>query len=170
MRIGTGKGTEEKEIDINIKKGKITSTNEYKYLGNWMNEEGTIERQIKEIERKIIEFSELEDKIDLPLKTYSSGMIARLAFSSAIFQQPDILLLDEIFAAGDAGFIEKSHKIMKAKWNEVQIAIFVAHSIDEIATLCNKCFIMQKGEIIASGETDEMIEKYQHEILHLEGK
>jgi ABC-type polysaccharide/polyol phosphate transport system ATPase subunit len=131
---------------------------------------GKLSEYSQEIEQKIIEFSELEDKIDLPLKTYSSGMVARLAFSSAIFQQPDILLLDEIFAAGDAGFIEKSYKIMKAKWNEVQIAIFVAHSIDEIATLCNKCFIMQKGEIIASGETDKMIKKYQQEILHLEGK
>ena len=94
----------------------------------------------------------------------------RVAFSSAIFQQPDILLLDEIFAAGDAGFIEKSYKVMKEKWNEVQIAIFVAHAIDEIANLCNKCFIMQKGEIIAAGKTDKMIKKYQEEILHLEEK
>lgn len=131
---------------------------------------GKLAEYSEEVEKKIIEFSELEDKIDLPLKTYSSGMVSRLAFSSAIFQQPDILLLDEIFAAGDAGFIEKSYKVMKEKWNEVQIAIFVAHAIDEIANLCNKCFIMQKGEIIAAGETDEMIKKYQEEILHLEGK
>jgi len=123
----------------------------------------------KEIEKQIIEFSELEDKIDLPLKTYSSGMVSRLAFSSAIFQQPDILLLDEIFAAGDAGFIEKSQALMKKKWHEVQISIFVSHSIKEIATLCTKCFIMHHGEIIASGETDKIIEKYQRQILHLGG-
>ena len=130
---------------------------------------GKLAEYSKEIEKKIIEFSELEEKIDLPLKTYSSGMVIRLAFSSAIFQQPDILLLDEIFAAGDAGFIEKSHKMMKKKWNEVQIAIFVTHSINEIADLCNKCFIMHDGGIIASGDTDKMIDKYQKKILHLEG-
>jgi len=130
---------------------------------------GKLSEYSKEIEKKIIEFSELEEKIDLPLKTYSSGMVSRLAFSSAIFQQPDILLLDEIFAAGDAGFIEKSYKIMKQKWNEVQIAIFVSHSINEIIELCNKCFIMHHGEIIASGETNEMVKKYQKEILHLGG-
>lgn len=95
-------------------------------------------------------------------------MVSRLAFSSAIFQQPDILLLDEIFSAGDAGFVEKSYKIMKKKWNEVQIAIFVSHSIEEIANLCNKCFIMQNGNIIASGNTQAIINQYQKEVLHLD--
>ena len=121
------------------------------------------------VEEEIIEFAELGEKIDLPLKTYSSGMRIRLAFSSVIFQQPDILLLDEVFATGDAGFIDKSYKMMKKKWNEVPIAIFVSHSADEIADLCNKCFIMHNGEIISFGDTDKMISKYQKEILHLKG-
>ncbi|MDC0864469.1 ATP-binding cassette domain-containing protein [Rickettsiaceae bacterium] len=128
---------------------------------------GKLAEYSKDVEEKIIDFAELDEKIDLPLKTYSSGMRIRLAFASVIFQQPDILLLDEVFATGDAGFIEKSRMMMKKKWDEVPIAIFVSHSAKEISDLCNKCFIMDKGELIDAGSTDKMIDKYQKEILHL---
>lgn len=120
------------------------------------------------VEEKIIAFSEIGDKIDLPLKTYSSGMVARLAFASAIFQDPDILLLDEIFATGDAGFIEKSCQLLKQKVNSVSIAIMVSHNLNEVMDVCNRCVLMHKGRILGSGPLNEMYERYQRDILHLE--
>lgn len=129
---------------------------------------GKLREYSPEIEEKIIVFSELGDKIDLPLKTYSSGMVARLAFASAIFQDPDILLLDEIFATGDAGFIEKSRHLLKAKVSSVSIAIMVNHNFEEIMDVCNRCVLMHRGRILASGTPADMYEQYQRDILHLE--
>lgn len=117
-----------------------------------------------DVEREIIEFSELGDKIDLPLKTYSSGMRARLAFASAIFQQPDILLLDEIFATGDVAFIEKSRAMMMKRVSEVSIAIMVNHSIREIMEMCNRGIVMHHGRIVAEGTMRDMAELYNREI------
>jgi lipopolysaccharide transport system ATP-binding protein len=119
----------------------------------------------KAIEEQIIAFAELGDKIDLPLKTYSSGMAARLAFASAIFQRPDILLLDEIFAAGDAVSVEKSTSYMKKKWEEAAISIIVSHGTDDIEKLCNRCIIMQRGTLVADGTPSEIIADY-HRMTH----
>lgn len=129
---------------------------------------GKLREYSQAMEDRIIEFSEIGDKIDLPLKTYSSGMVARLAFSSAIFQDPDILLLDEIFATGDAGFIDKSYNLLKAKVNSVSIAIMVSHNLNEIMDVCNRCILMHRGRIVASGPLREMHEQYRRDILHLE--
>lgn len=123
-----------------------------------------------EIEQKVVEFSELGEKIDLPLKTYSSGMQARLAFSSAIFQDPDVLLLDEIFATGDAGFIEKSKKLLREKVSNVSIAIMVNHSPNEFTDLCNQYVLMDKGKIINMGKRKEILHQYYTDILHISDK
>lgn len=117
------------------------------------------------LEQKIIEFSELREKIDQPLKNYSSGMAARLAFSSTIFQKFDILLLDEIFAAGDEGFIEKSQNHMLKQWKKASIAITVSHDIKQIEELCTRCIMMRHGKIVADGKTDDIIKTYHKEIL-----
>ncbi len=128
---------------------------------------GKLRSYSKEIEQRIIEFSELGDKIELPLKTYSSGMTARLAFSSAVFQDPDILLMDEIFAAGDAGFIKKSQDIMRKKVDNVSIAIMVNHAPDEFIDLCNRFVLMNKGRIINEGTRKEILHQYYTDILHI---
>lgn len=120
-----------------------------------------------ELEEQIIAFSELGDRIELPLKTYSSGMSARLAFASVIFQDPDILLLDEIFATGDTGFIKKSREILKDKVNKVSIALMVNHGVEEIMGLCNRFVLMDKGRIIADGAPDEVLKMYDDKVLHL---
>jgi lipopolysaccharide transport system ATP-binding protein len=117
------------------------------------------------LEEKIIEFSELGEKIDLPLKTYSSGMTARLAFSSAIFQEPDILICDEILAAGDAGFIDKSRQAIIRMIDKVAITIIVNHSIEEIIPLCNRFILMDHGTIIMEGSPSEVAARYYHDIL-----
>jgi len=122
---------------------------------------GRLREYNDDIERKIIEFAELGDKIDLPLKTYSTGMASRLAFASAIFQHPDILLLDEIFAAGDASFVEKSTTYMKKKWEEAAISIIVSHGPGDIEKLCNRCIILQQGRLVADGQPGDVIAEYQ---------
>jgi lipopolysaccharide transport system ATP-binding protein len=121
---------------------------------------GKLKDYNKDVEEQIIEFAELKDKIDFPLKTYSSGMQTRLAFSSAIFQEPEILLLDEIFAAGDAHFKVKSAKFMEKKWEQASISLIVSHSTDEVTRLCNRCILMHKGRLIADGTPQEVEKEY----------
>lgn len=118
-------------------------------------------------EERVIAFSELGEKIDLPLKTYSSGMVARLAFSSAIFQDPDILLLDEIFATGDAGFVEKARHTLREKVDKVSITIMVSHASNEFTDLCNRFILMHEGRILQEGPRDEILARYHRDILHL---
>jgi lipopolysaccharide transport system ATP-binding protein len=128
---------------------------------------GKLKDYSREMEEKIIEFTELGDKIDLPLKTYSSGMRGRLAFGSAIFQDPDILLIDEIFSTGDAGFVEKSRDILREKVSSVSIAIMVNHSLREIMELCNRGVVIHQGRVVAEGTMRDMSEYYNKEILHM---
>lgn len=128
---------------------------------------GKLKEYNRAVEEEIIEFAELGDKIDLPLKTYSSGMVARLAFSSAIFQNPDILLMDEVFATGDASFVEKSRAMMLKRVSEVSIAIMVNHGLSEIVQLCNRAIVMDHGKILAEGQPREMSEFYMKEVLHM---
>ena len=128
---------------------------------------GKLHEYSKEAEGRIIEFSGLSEKIDLPLKTYSSGMLARLAFSSAIFQHPDILLLDEIFAAGDAGFIEKARGILREKVDSVASTIMVSHDNNEFTDLCNRFVLMHEGRIIAEGARDDILDRYRRDVLHI---
>lgn len=114
----------------------------------------------KELEQHIIDFSELGDKIDLPVKTYSSGMLSRLAFSTSVFQDADILLLDEVFAAGDHKFVEKSLNFMKERINKVPITILVSHQDAIIREHCNRCILMKAGQIIMDGSTAEVLDLY----------
>ena len=127
---------------------------------------GKLHSYSKATEEEIIAFSELGEKIDQPLKTYSSGMRARLAFSSAIFQNPDILLIDEIFAAGDEAFIEKSRAILRKKVDDVSIAVMVNHNLQEIMDLCNRAVVVHQGRIVANGSIHDMADYYHKEILH----
>lgn len=119
----------------------------------------------KKLEKEIIEFSELGDKIHLPLKTYSSGMQARLAFSCTVFQNPDILLLDEVLSVGDKGFVQKSSKLIKENFRNAPISIIVHHSIDAVKDLCNRFVLIDKGRIIAEGSCEDILYKYEKEIL-----
>lgn len=115
----------------------------------------------KKLEQEIIEFAELEDKIDLPVKSYSSGMISRLAFSISTIQQPDILLLDEVFAAGDTHFLKKAIKRMEGKFFSSSISILVSHQHDLIERVCNRCILLDKGSIIEDGEPKEILKIYE---------
>lgn len=129
---------------------------------------GRLKDYSTEMEEKIIEFSELGEKIDLPLKSYSSGMLSRLAFSAAIFQHPDILLLDEIFATGDEGFIQKSTQAIRAKVDNAAITIMISHNHQEMLDICNRFVLMHKGRLINEGSGKEIMHQYEHDILHLD--
>lgn len=122
---------------------------------------GRISNYSKEVEEQIIDFIELGEKIDFPLKHYSSGMIARLAFAVSVFQKPDILLLDEVLATGDAYFLKKSYNLMQKKIEEVSITFIVQHSSDTIKKLCNKCMLLKNGKLLAFGDTDPIIKIYE---------
>lgn len=116
-----------------------------------------------ELEEEIIEFSELGEKIDWPVKTYSSGMLSRLTFSVNLYQKPDILLLDEIFAAGDNHFVHKSVKVMKDKFLSTPISILVSHQEELVKEICNKVFLLKNGSIIESGTPEEIFKIYNRD-------
>lgn len=110
---------------------------------------------------EILAFSELGDFIDMPLKTYSSGMQARLAFSVATMVKPEILILDEVLSVGDAAFQEKS----KARMNELMgggtTVLLVSHNIGQIETMCNRVVWLDKGKVRMVGDTKEVVAAYK---------
>ena len=110
---------------------------------------------------EIVEFSELKDFIDVPIKNYSSGMKARLGFSIATLVSPDILILDEVLSVGDAKFRKKSEKKVLSMFDKGVTVLFVSHSLAQVQRLCNKAMILEKGKLIAYGDIDTISEQYQ---------
>jgi len=115
-----------------------------------------IEAHVKDI----IEFSELGEFIFQPVKNYSSGMMARLGFSIAVFLKRDIMLIDEVLGVGDFKFREKSQKKMQEIIHSGQTIIIVSHNLESIKKYANKCIWINKGELMVEGETEEVLEKY----------
>ena len=113
---------------------------------------------------EIVEFSELEKFIDVPLKNYSSGMKARLGFSIATAVEPEILILDEVLSVGDAKFRKKSLKKVQSMFDNNATVLFVSHNIEQVKSVCNKAILLEKGEIIASGYVDEVCAIYESKI------
>jgi len=125
-------------------------------------------KQMKQFESEIVAFSELGDMIDLPIKYYSSGMHGRLAFSIGAAVDPEILLMDEIFAAGDAHFVQKAMARLMEILNNSQIVLLVSHNLEQIKELCSKVMVLHKGVIVNEGEPKEMVDFYLNEIVHPE--
>jgi lipopolysaccharide transport system ATP-binding protein len=111
---------------------------------------------------EIAAFSGLGEHLKRPLKYYSSGMFLRLAFSISTAISPEILLLDEVVAAGDAGFIEKANLRMREMVDQVNILVFVSHSMAQIKAFCNRCIWMAGGRIIFQGDVDQVIFAYEN--------
>lgn len=109
---------------------------------------------------EIVEFSELGDFIGTPIRNYSSGMLARLAFSIATVVQPEILIVDEILAVGDAAFQEKSRKRMLELMGGGTTVLFVSHSIEQIRELCQKVVWLEQGRVRMEGEAGEVCNVY----------
>lgn len=109
---------------------------------------------------EIVEFSELGRFIDVPLKNYSSGMRARLGFSIATVVNPDILILDEVLSVGDAKFRKKSEARMMEMFDRGVTVLFVSHSLEQVKRLCDKAMILQRGQMIAFGDTEQVAQYY----------
>lgn len=121
---------------------------------------GISNRKVRSNLDNIFEFAELQSFRNMKLKNYSSGMYVRLAFSTAIYAQPDILLIDEVLAVGDQAFQKKcTEKIQEYKANGRTI-ILVTHSMDSVKNICNKCILLTSGRITSIGDTNKVIEKY----------
>jgi ABC-2 type transport system ATP-binding protein len=119
---------------------------------------------INEKYKEIVEFSELGEFIDVPIKNYSSGMKARLGFSIATIVEPEILILDEVLSVGDAKFKKKSEKRIKAMFDKGVTVLFVSHSLDQVKRLCNKAIILEHGHIIADGSVEEVSKIYEEKL------
>jgi len=111
---------------------------------------------------EIIEFSELKEFIDTPLKNYSSGMVARLGFSIATIVKPEILIVDEILSVGDIKFQKKSEKRIKDLMEKGSTVIFVSHSINQIEQICNKAIWLEKGKIKKIGDSGDICQEYRN--------
>lgn len=117
----------------------------------------------KEISQKIpeiLEFAEIGEFINSPLRTYSSGMIARLGFSIATAWLPDILILDEVLSVGDAAFARKCTDRMKSYRNSGATVLLVSHSIETIRSLCHRALLLEHGKVLEMGPAGEICEKY----------
>ena len=112
---------------------------------------------------EIVDFAEIRDFIDMPIRNYSSGMMARLAFSIASVVQPEILIVDEILAVGDVAFQEKSFNRMKELMSGGATVLFVSHDLEKIEEMCDKVIWLQKGRVVMFGDTEEVCQAYRKE-------
>ena len=115
---------------------------------------------IEEKYDEIVEFSELGDFINVPVKNYSSGMRARLGFAIATAVEPEILILDEVLSVGDAKFRQKSEAKIRSMFDKGITVLFVSHSTQQVLNICNKAIILEKGKLIAQGDAKEICDKY----------
>jgi ABC-type polysaccharide/polyol phosphate transport system ATPase subunit len=117
---------------------------------------GEIDQKIREI----AEFSQLGEFLDIPVRCYSSGMLLRLAFATSTAVDPQILLLDEVMAAGDASFIERAKTRMNKLMERASIVVFASHSLEVLPSFCDRTILLDSGRIVADGPTREIIRQY----------
>lgn len=116
---------------------------------------------LKEKYDEIVEFSELGDFMDVPMKNYSSGMRSRLGFAIATIVSPEILILDEVLSVGDAKFRKKSEAKIMSMFDDGVTVLFVSHSVAQVERLCNKAILLEKGKIIAQGDVFDVTKIYR---------
>ena len=122
---------------------------------------GFSEHQVKEKEQEIIDFAELGEFIDMPVRTYSSGMYSKLAFSITAILETDIMLIDEVLSVGDQKFKKKSYEKMKSLIsNKERTVVIVSHSIDTLKELCDTVMWMHDGQIRRIGEPEPVLKEY----------
>lgn len=122
--------------------------------------QGLDKRQIEERLPEIAEFSELGPALEQPVRTYSSGMFVRLAFSTATAIEPDVLLIDEAFGAGDQHFSVKSSRRMRELMNRGRALVFTSHNMDLVRSLCDRVIWLHQGNVVADGPSNDIIDRY----------
>jgi ABC-type polysaccharide/polyol phosphate transport system ATPase subunit len=127
---------------------------------------GLTKAQIEESFDAVVDFAELQDHIDMPMRTYSAGMYSRLGFAVATTINPEILLIDEALSAGDASFKEKSYQRIQDLAKQAKTLMVVSHALSTIQELCTEVIWLDRGNLLRRGPADEVIEAYK-EFLHV---
>ena len=113
----------------------------------------------------ILAFSELGDFIEMPVRNYSSGMIARLAFSIASMINPEILIVDEVLSVGDENFQKKSRDRMVELMTGGSTVLFVSHNIQQVKDICNKAVWLRHGKVVMAGEAETVCDQYEESLM-----
>jgi lipopolysaccharide transport system ATP-binding protein len=121
---------------------------------------GLTKHQVQEKQDEIITFAELEEFIDQPVRTYSSGMYLRLAFAAAIHFDPDVLIIDEVLAVGDSRFQQKCLERLKAFRTAGKTLILTSHDLGQIQSLCDKVLVLEEGRVVMQGDPEDAIPCY----------
>jgi ABC-type polysaccharide/polyol phosphate transport system ATPase subunit len=122
---------------------------------------GLSRSEVKERYAEIEAFADLKDGfIDMPMRTYSSGMYSRLAFAVAVHMEPDILLVDEALSAGDARFRRRASAKMRELMAEARTIFLVSHALGSIVDLCNDAIFLQEGRVVARGTPQDIVDAY----------
>jgi lipopolysaccharide transport system ATP-binding protein len=121
---------------------------------------GYSKKQVIERLDEVKEYSELGDFFEQPVRSYSTGMGSRLGFAISTVISPDILLVDEVLSVGDANFKKKAERTMMQKIASGQTVVLVSHAKSQIANLCDRCVILNKGQLIEGGSVEEMLGRY----------
>ena len=122
---------------------------------------GLRRREIDEKYDEIVAYAELEEAIHRPVRTYSSGMFSRLAFSVSMALEPEILLLDEVLAVGDEGFRDKSLDTMRSLLDRAGTIVFVSHNLVQLAEFCDRAMWLRGGEVATIGPAEDVVDEYQ---------
>lgn len=141
--------------------GELTGRENIYFRGDIL---GIKKAEMKTLEKDIVQFAELGDYIDQPVRTYSSGMKARLGFAININVRPDILIVDEALSVGDRDFREKCRKIIDIKIKEGITFLFVTHSIYDAKQFCKRGIVMKNGHLIYDGEIAEAADFYSNKL------
>ncbi len=121
---------------------------------------GYSRKRMQELFEEIIEFSELREFLDVPLKNYSSGMQARLGFAIATSVTPDVLIVDEVLGVGDYKFQEKCHRRMEGIISSGATVLFVSHSIEQVKQICSRAIWLENGRVVMDGEVNQVCDEY----------
>jgi lipopolysaccharide transport system ATP-binding protein len=130
---------------------------------------GLTRKETLDLMPQIIEFSELEDFIDNPVRTYSSGMYVRLGFAAAICTDPDIVVVDEVLAVGDLRFKKKCLDRLAELKKAGKTILLVSHAMDQIETLCDEVVWLENGRVREHGETNEVVNHYKNRVFSVSG-
>ena len=123
--------------------------------------QGSSRKEAQSFLEEIKDFSELRDSFEEPVKTYSSGMRARLGFTTALITHVDILLIDEVLSVGDAHFRSKAEQAMKDRIDGDQTVVFVSHTDSQIEDICDRAIWLNEGRIAAEGDTSDVLASYK---------
>lgn len=121
---------------------------------------GGTPKSVREREQEIIEFSELGEFIDYPIRAYSSGMLVRLAFSISTAVKGDIMLIDEVLSAGDINFQKKAKKHMMDLMDSAKLLVLVLHDMSTIQEVCNRAVLLEQGKVVADGKPKDVVKEY----------